>query len=106
MHSYLGAKPFEDGLKVQALPDGNVQGEVSVPGAWTTPVLDFRETDSTHFQFAIEPNEGSGKFHVDYFCEMDAKKDVIIGWLRLQNGEVLGGFVGERPTQANPSPKA
>ncbi len=96
LHSYLGGKPFDDRLDLAAKQDGQLEGQLSVPGAWTVPVQDLHDGPGDHFEFSIEPTEGGNKFKVNYSADFDPKKDVFVGFLRLADGELLGGFVGER----------
>lgn len=97
LHTYIGKKLFEDQLALERQPEGELEGHLSVPGGFTAPVENLKARDNLRFSFEIEPDEGNGTFRVFYQAEFDPKDEVFVGFARLENGDLIGGFVAQRP---------
>lgn len=102
LHTHIGDKVFEDQLNLAQDPQDSseLQGTLSVPGGFTAPVLDLDAECGDRFEFSIEPDEGQGKFRVNYEAQFDPKEAMFVGFLRMADGKLLGGFVAE----PNPEP--
>lgn len=95
LHTRIGERVFDDRLRLSRQEDGELSGELSVPGGFTAPVEDLVLSE-TGLSFEINPDEGNGPFEVDYSAIYDAKRDMLLGTATLADGKRLGGFVGVR----------
>lgn len=100
LHTYIGERVFQDRLHLEADAEGELHGTLSVPGGFQAEVESLEKRDATHFTFSIQPDEGNGRFRVNYSAELDPKDEVFIGFARLDDGNLIGGFVGKRPPVA------
>lgn len=96
LNTYIGDKIFQDRLHLQRDAEGELEGTLSVPNGFTAEVEDLKEDGAGHFGFSIHPNEGNGAFEVNYSAEMDPKDEVFVGFARLADGNLIGGFVAQR----------
>lgn len=97
LNTYIGDRIFQDRLHLQRDAQGELEGTLSVPNGFTAEVENLKEGDEGKFGFTIHPNEGNGAFEVNYTAEMDPKDEVFIGFARMADGNLIGGFVAQRP---------
>jgi hypothetical protein len=96
MHLYLGDRLFDDQVELAAGPGGALRGTLTVPGRFTVPVEKLVQT-GRHFAFQITADEGRGPFHVRYEGDLHDGGDTYVGFATvLDDGSLLGGFVGQR----------
>lgn len=97
LNTYIGNRIFQDRLHLQRDPKGDLEGTLSVPNGFTAEVEELKDQGDGHFGFKIHPDEGNGAFEVTYSAEMDPKDEVFIGYARQADGNLIGGFVAQRP---------
>jgi hypothetical protein len=97
LHTHIGDRVFQDELRLAEDPKdrSELQGTLSVPGGFTAPVLDLDAENGDRFEFSIEPDEGQGKFRVNYQAQFDPNEPMFVGFLHLADGKLLGGFVAK-----------
>lgn len=97
LNTYIGERIFQDRLHLERDPSGELHGTLSVPGGFQAEVHSLEDRGPNDFAFSIEPDEGQGKFKVNYSAEFDPKDEVFVGFARMQDGDLIGGFVARRP---------
>lgn len=103
MHIYIGTKVFHDQIHLQRQADGELRGNLEVPGVFTTEIHDIR-VDHDQFAFRITIDEGRGPYTIEYQGVMHESRLAFSGFASTHpDGRLVGGFTGQ-PAQLNPPP--